>query len=162
MRTIVVALLFTFLSTWFMSVYEYSDSGESGKQTSSRGAAINFMQYRQAAMNYSYYYPDAPDGEISENELVKLLTPDWQMYHGHTWHARIHEGFVYVWGEASPMTIRYAREMAGNSLSVGTSINGFLMPGNIELPEFITEECLASVTGSATYKPDNENYQEIR
>lgn len=158
MRALMVVMIFMFMTGWLMSIYDVENVTKRSSAVRNTGAAINFVQFREAAMRYGFFYKDQPDADIPNQRMRDFLPDDWTQYPGTRWHARVSNGYVYSWGEASPEIIEQARKMTGFSPSVGENQNGRLRPGDIALPGFIPNRNLVSVTGSGRYRPDNENY----
>lgn len=157
MRALMVVIIFGMFAAWLTSIYEL-DKLDRTTEATRLGAAINFVQYREGAMRYAFFYKDASDGEIPAHEILNFLPDTWTMYPRRQWRARIDGGYVYVWGEASPEEIEHVTRMLGHSPSVGENQNGRLRPGDIPLPGFIPNGSVVASFGSNRYRPDNENY----
>lgn len=157
MRALMMVIILGMLAGWLSAIYDMENTKRL-QFANKVGTAINFVQLREAAMRYGFLYKDEPDGDIPENALRELLPDDWREYRGISWNARIDGGYIYVWGAVDPEVIEQARKMVGFSPSVGECQDGRLRPADIPLPGFIPNGSLVSATGSARYKPDNENY----
>lgn len=146
MRVILVIVMASMMCGWVMNLYslEKADQGSFARNV---GAANNFLQYREAAMRFAFYNREIGNRVIGFDEIRDYLPSGWSVFPGKNWQARNQDGFLYVFGEASPYEVEKARE-AIMSLSVGSAVNGRLMPGNIELPGFVPEGNIVSVSGT--------------
>lgn len=157
MRPIIVLVIMGMFIGWIASIYNMDKSGESTRAIKS-GAALNYLQYRMAAMRYVFFHKTAPDGVLPKEQLEPYLPLDWAPAPGHEWHARIANGYLFVWGKTTPKIVIEARNMTGMSLAIGESIDGKMEPASVALPDFIPDGSVVSVTGTNRFKPNNKDY----
>jgi len=155
MKTIGVLFLMLFFINWYMQIYKIGEY--SGRiDAFDNSVAHNFITYRHAVIKYDFHAKGESDEEINIADLREYLPPDYEMHANHDWHARISDGFVFVWGEADAKHIALTRKLMKYSYSIGENQNGTLQPIGMALPNFIPENSLVSRTGSNRYKTDNE------
>lgn len=157
MRSIATVVLLGVMISWYAAIYNLNEKN-AAIQILDSGIAVNFLQFRGAAMRYAFYNPSLPDGVLALNNIQTFLPVQWAMPTGITWSARIYLGYLYVWGPANSNIVLEAREKAGNTRSIGENQGGILLPGNISLPAFIPQGSIVSVTGSARFRPNNSTY----
>ena len=105
--------------------------------------AANFAVYRNEVHRYVFNGHKAP-GDIATASLD--LPSSWSMLR--PWHARIEEGCLYVWGEASPEEIAVVRDLYWGSYAIGRAAAGRLVPsygGVTPVPAFVSEGNIVSV-----------------
>lgn len=145
------------MSGWIWRIYN-SSINNAISYSPDYAVAINFITYRNATMKYIYYNKDVINIVIPQAMLSEYLPVPWSMHARHTWNARISNGIVYVWGNATPRQIFLVRKLLRQSLAVGEAQGGILQPAGEALPAFVPEGSLVSATGSNRYRPDNEHY----
>ena len=104
--------------------------------------ATNFVAFRHAALQYAYAH--RPEGDMPATDLD--LPTGWRPLRN--WRARIQDGHIYIWGEASSEEIEAARQLLWGSFAVGRADKGKLVPGHggdVPVPGFVPDASLVSV-----------------
>lgn len=153
MKALTMVFFMIFICAWVIHIYDLDANPDEGLMD--RAISQNFVDWRQAVIKYDFHTKDPADHVISRQMINDYLPDGFMDLSNVTWNARIHNGFVYVWGSASHLQIDLVKEALRYSLAVGEAQNGLLQPAGVALPNFIPNGSLVSATGSNRYKPEN-------
>lgn len=121
-----------------LAMFAFSEpSSDSGRTES---LAVNFALFRNAAWAYAHEHP-----ELTGTLPVDVLPLPYGWTAVRSWTARTESGVCYVYGPASAEEIADVRRVFHNSETMGTAVDGRLVPGSVPLPGFIPAGAMVSL-----------------